>query len=207
MTLDADASDVRWSLHAAEHLFGSADVKRLTAEKCVGAVVEAAKLMAATFRAGGKVVLCGNGGSAADCQHMAAELVGRFRPGIERPGLAAVALTTDSSIVTAYANDVGFDAVFARQVQALGRAGDVLVAISTSGASRNVLRAADAARSLGMRVVALTGNRGSLAAMADVAVEVPSDDTQHIQEAHLAVEHAVCVLVEDMLFGGQGPPA
>jgi D-sedoheptulose 7-phosphate isomerase len=133
--------------------------------------------------------------------------VGRFRPGIERPGLAAVALTTDSSIVTAYANDVGFDAVFARQVQALGRAGDVLVAISTSGASRNVLRAADAARSLGMRVVALTGNRGSLAAMADVAVEVPSDDTQHIQEAHLAVEHAVCVLVEDMLFGGQGPPA
>ena len=133
-------------------------------------IAAAADLIAASFRRNGKVLLCGNGGSAADCQHMAAELVGRLTREMDRPGLPAIALTTDTSFLTAYANDVGFDAVFARQVQALGAAGDVLIAISTSGGSRNVLAAAEEARRKGLSVVALLGEDGPLATAADVAI-------------------------------------
>jgi phosphoheptose isomerase len=181
-------------------LIESADVKHLVVENCLESIVSAAALIADAFRAGGKILLCGNGGSAADCQHMAAEFVSILRRDFERPGLPAMALTTDTSFLTAYANDFGYDGVFARQVEALGRAGDLLVGISTSGNSVNVVRAVESARRIGMRTVALTGRGGKLPGMVDIAVSVPSADTQHIQEAHLTIEHVICELVERHLF-------
>jgi D-sedoheptulose 7-phosphate isomerase len=185
---------------ARAYLRGSAEIKRRTAEECDGAIIAAADVIVRAFRADGKVLICGNGGSAADCQHMAAEFVSRLTSSFERPGLAAIALTTDTSFLTAYANDVGFDGVFERQVQALGRPGDVLIGISTSGNSPNVVRAVRHARTEGLRSIALTGAHGELAGLADVAISVPSADTQHIQEAHLAIEHLICWLVERDLF-------
>lgn len=186
---------------AAAQLTASAETKRATLSECLSDIVSAATVMADALRAGGKVLLCGNGGSAADCQHMAGELVGRFAKDVRRPALAALALTTDTSFITAQANDESFDSIFERQVQALGRAGDVLVAISTSGRSANVLAAASAAREVGMRVIALTSKGASLATVSDVAICVPSVDTQRIQEAHLAIEHVLCDLTEQTLFG------
>ena len=137
---------------------------------------------------------------------MAAEFVSRLTKDFERPGLPAIALTTDTSFLTAYANDCGFEGVFARQVQALGRPGDVLIGISTSGNSANVIQAVELARGTGMKTVSLTGVGGRLAKIADVAIAVPSDDTQHIQETHLAVEHLLCLLVERALFGRGSTP-
>lgn len=190
------------------YLAESAEIKRLAAEACAETIVSAANVIADAFRAGGKLLICGNGGSAADCQHMAAELVSRLTKDFERPGLPAIALTTDSSFLTAYANDCGFDGVFARQVQALGRPGDVLIGISTSGNSPNVIQAVERARVSGLRTVSLTGSGGRLGKLVDLAIAVPSDDTQHIQETHLAVEHLLCLLVERSLFGrGPTPPA
>ena len=183
-----------------ELLLESAEVKRQTANACGGAISEAADLIAKTFRSGGKVLLCGNGGSAADCQHMAAEFVSRFRKEVERPGLPALALTTDTSFLTAFANDCGYEGVFERQVETLGRPGDLLIAITTSGRSKNVLLALRAAAKKQMHTVALTGIAGVLENVAEVAIAIPSTDTQHIQEAHLAVEHVLCELVETMLF-------
>jgi phosphoheptose isomerase len=196
---DALQEKVRASLHE------SAELKRQVAESCTDSILSAARLISEAFRAGGKVLLCGNGGSAADCQHMAAEFVSLLRTTFDRPGLPAVALTTDTSFLTAYANDFGFEGVFARQVQALGREGDVLIGISTSGNSKNVVRAVEAAREGGLRTVVLTGGGGGrLPALADVAVSVPSGETQHIQESHLTVEHLICDLVEHHLFKGEG---
>jgi D-sedoheptulose 7-phosphate isomerase len=191
--------------HVRSYLAESAAIKRLTAEACSEPIATAAVVITEAFRAGGKLLICGNGGSAADCQHMAAELVSRLTKDFERPGLPAIALTTDSSFLTAYANDCGFEGVFARQVQALGRSGDVLLGISTSGNSANVIQAVELARAMGLRCVTLTGAGGRLAKLADVAISVPSEDTQHIQETHLAVEHLLCMLVERALFGR--PPA
>ncbi len=164
------------------------------------AIVEAADALSACFRAGGKVLVCGNGGSAAQAQHLAGELVGRFnRP--DRPGLPAVALTADSTVLTAWANDVGYDRVFARQVEALGRPGDLVLAISTSGRSPNLLHAFEAARLRGLRCVALLGrDGGALLPRSDLAVVVPSSDTQRIQEVHALVLHLVCELVEERLY-------
>ena len=151
------------------------------------------------LRNGRKILFCGNGGSAADAQHWAGELVSRFY--YDRPGLAAIALTTDSSILTAIGNDYGYDYVFARQVEALGQAGDVLVAISTSGKSPNVLRAADAARARGMQVVAFTGRGGGkLLSMSDICFRMPSDETPRIQEGHEFVGHLLCALIEAGLY-------
>ena len=186
--------------NAQEHFLQSALIKQKTARECMGPIVTAAEQIAATFRAGGKLLLCGNGGSAADCQHMAAEFVSRFAKDLERRALPAVALTTDSSFLTAFANDCGFEGVFERQVQALGKPGDVLIAISTSGNSANVLRAVTAATELSMRTIALTGSKGQLQQLAQIAVCVPSEDTQYIQESHLSIEHVLCKLVEAMLF-------
>jgi D-sedoheptulose 7-phosphate isomerase len=163
-------------------------------------IARAAARIADAFRRGGKLLLCGNGGSAADCQHMAAEFVGRLTRDLKRPGLPALALTTDTSFLTAHANDVSFEDVFARQVQALGSRGDVLIAISTSGKSPNVLAAVNQARQTGISVVALLGESGPLADAADVAIRVPSGDTALIQQAHLAVEHLICQLVERALY-------
>ena len=182
------------------YLRASADIKRRTAETCEDAIIAAAELIVQTFRADAKVLLCGNGGSAADCQHMATEFVSRLTKDFDRPGLPAISLTTDTSFLTAFANDCGFDGVFERQVQALGRPGDLLIGMSTSGNSPNVIRAVKHARMAGLRSVVLTGAGGLLATLADVAISVPSTDTQHVQEAHLAIEHLICWLVERDLF-------
>ena len=151
------------------------------------------------LRNGRKLLFCGNGGSAADAQHWAGELVSRFY--YDRPGLAAIALTTDSSILTAIGNDYGYDYTFARQVEALGQQGDVLVAISTSGNSPNVLRAADAAHARGMQVIAFTGRSGGkLGAVADSCFRMPSDETPRIQEGHEFVGHLLCALIEAGMY-------
>lgn len=186
--------------HVQKYLRRSAELKDEVAANCVDSIVAAATLIADTFRAGRKVLLCGNGGSAADCQHMAAEFVGVLNKDFQRAGLPAIALTTDTSFLTAYSNDFGFESVFEHQVETLGNSGDLLIGISTSGNSANVMRAIKAARVRGLQTVALIGREGSLAALADVVVAVPSDETQHIQEAHLAIEHVICELVEQMLF-------
>ena len=158
----------------------------------------AANVVSSALMAGNKVLLCGNGGSAADAQHIAAELIGRFEK--ERRALAAMALTTDTSILTAVANDYDFDRIFARQIDALGTAGDVLIAISTSGNSANVLAAAKAAANRDMATLALTGEGGgALVGACDHAVRVPSDKTSHIQEMHIAVGHMICAMVESAL--------
>jgi len=182
------------------HILGSAEVNSRVAEECTGDIAAAATLISQAFAAGGKMLLCGNGGSAADCQHLATEFVSRLSMDFSRPAIPAIALTTDTSFLTAYANDIDFDGIFDRQIEALGRPGDVLIGISTSGRSRNVLRAAQRARSRQMSVVVLMGRTGPLADLADVAIKVPSDLTQHIQESHLCIEHALCYIVERRLF-------
>jgi D-inositol-3-phosphate glycosyltransferase len=162
-------------------------------------LVEAADAVATSMLEGGKLLVCGNGGSAADAQHLATELAGRYRRA-ERPGLPAIALTADGTYLTAWANDAGFDDVFARQVQALGRPGDVLLAFSTSGRSPNVVRALEMARAQGLRTVALLGGRGGDALeLAQVPLVVPSDDTQRIQEIHGLLLHLLCDLVEERI--------
>lgn len=170
-----------------------------TDEALCAAAQRAAALLAACLRNGGKLLLCGNGGSAADAQHWAGELVSRFN--YDRPGLAAVALTTDTSILTAIGNDYGYDRVFARQVEALGRRGDMLFALSTSGRSANVLAALQAAREAGLACVGFTGHaQGPMDALCEICIHVPSDHTPRIQEGHEAIGHAICALVEAELF-------
>jgi D-sedoheptulose 7-phosphate isomerase len=203
----------RGAMHAARvdraervraHLSESAEVARRVAADHAGAIVAAADLLVAAFRSGGKALLCGNGGSAADCQHLAGEFVNRLTKDFERLGLPAIALTTDSSVLTAVANDTGLERIFARQVETLGKSGDVLIAISTSGESPNVLQAVEAAQAAGLKTIALTGTVGRLASAASVSITVPSASVQHIQEAHLAIEHVLCDLVERALFAGRG---
>jgi D-sedoheptulose 7-phosphate isomerase len=168
------------------------------AQELPGPVRRSAEVVVEALRRGKKVLLCGNGGSAADAQHFAAELVGRFET--ERKPLPAVALATNTSNLTAIGNDYGFEEVFARQVRALGRTGDVLVAISTSGNSPNVLTAVTAAREKKMRVVALAGRDGGrLAPLADVAVVVPAQRTCRIQEGHITCIHVICRLVDEVI--------
>jgi phosphoheptose isomerase len=185
-----------------EHLAESAATYQRVSAECLDSIRAAAAMMSEVFRSGGKVLICGNGGSAADAQHVAAELVSRLTKDFDRPGLPAIALTTDTSFLTAYANDINFEGVFERQVQALGREGDLLIGISTSGNSPNVLRAVAYAKAHGMKTIGLTGNQGRLSSEADCAVAVPSADTQYIQESLLAIEHIACEIVERTLFGG-----
>ncbi len=162
-------------------------------------IEQAAFLFIEAFREGRKVLFCGNGGSAADAQHLAAELSGRFR--MERRPLHAVALSVNSSAVTAIGNDYGFDEIFARQVEAAGKEGDVLLVLSTSGNSENILRAVETALSKGMHVIALTGESGGrLASMDLLLINVPSSDTARIQEAHITIGHIICELCETALF-------
>jgi len=152
------------------------------------------------FKHGGKLLVFGNGGSAADAQHIAAEFVNRFR--IDRRPLPAIALTTDSSILTSIGNDFSFDDIFVKQIHALGRKEDVALGISTSGNSPNVVNAIKAAREIGMQTAALTGgNGGKLASEADLVLNVPSDQTPHIQETHIWIEHMICWLVDERMFG------
>ncbi len=177
----------------------SAELKKVVAEKLADTIAEAARIIIDAFKAGGKVFLIGNGGSAADAQHIASELVGRFQ--MERKALPAIALTTDTSTLTSLANDYGYDAIFSRQLEALASAGDVLIAITTSGTSPNILKAIETARSKGVPVIALTGEKGKQSVgVADLVIAVPSANTQRIQEAHITIGHIICHLVEQELF-------
>lgn len=182
------------------HLLESAALKQQLVETTIDQIVAGADLIATAFKQGGKLYLCGNGGSAADCQHMAAEFLNRLTPDFVRPALPAVALTTDTSFLTAYANDADFSGIFARQLQALGTDRDVLLGISTSGSSLNIIQAVETAHSIGMKSLVLTGVRGRLQEMATVSIPVPSQQTQLIQEAHLTIEHILCDLVEQILY-------
>jgi len=187
----------------ASHFGDSARLKLDAAKLLSAPIARGIELMAASLRAGGKILACGNGGSAADAQHFAAELVNRFER--ERPPLASIALTTDSSTLTSIANDYSYDQVFEKQVRALGRKGDVLLAISTSGNSGNVVAAMQVARELGVAVVALTGRGGGKMAEhlapGDVHVCVPHARTMRIQEVHLLVLHCLCDGIDTRLFG------
>jgi D-sedoheptulose 7-phosphate isomerase len=195
--MDSDAARARSRVYLAD----AAEMMRRVGAECVEDVVRASELLVASFRSGGKTLICGNGGSAADAQHLATEFVSTLTLDRPRPSIAAVALTTDTSLLTAIANDFGVDGMFARQVESIGRAGDVLIAISTSGNSINVLRAAERARDLDLVVLALTGATGGrLASLADVAVRVPSAVTAHIQECHLAIEQLIASIVEAELY-------
>ena len=176
----------------------SAQTKLKAAETMADAVVRAAEAIITSLKAGGTVAFCGNGGSAADAQHLAGELVGRFRR--ERPGFSAIALTTDTSILTAIGNDYGFDQVYSRQVEGLLRKGDVLVAISTSGTAENVLNAVRLAKEKGVFTIGMTGEKGGpLAEEADLCLQAPSTTTARAQEVHITVGHAICDLVEGAL--------
>lgn len=181
-----------------DHLAESSRLKLDCAEQLPGAIEQAFDLMWGALAGGGKILLCGNGGSAADAQHIAAELVGRF----DRPRLAAaaLALTTDTSILTAVGNDLGFEEIFARQVEALGSPGDCLIGISTSGESLNVQRAMERARSRGVSTVGLLGmGGGSLKSLSDAVVVVPSESVPRIQEAHITIGHIWCDLIDERL--------
>ena len=188
-----------------QHFIDSADLKYQTAQTLSKPIASAVEAIFTCVTSGGKVLSCGNGGSAADAQHFAAEFVGRFER--ERPELGAIALTTDSSILTSIANDYDFSVVFSKQVRALGSPGDVLLAISTSGNSANVLAAIEAAHEREMTVVALTGRNGGKMALAlrdtDVHICVPNERTIRIQEVHILVIHCICDAVDNQLLGEQ----
>jgi len=189
--MDIIASSLKATLEALES----------TVSDQLGLIDKVASLISSCIENGGKVLLCGNGGSAADCQHIAAEFVNRFR--LERSPLPAVALTTDSSIMTAVANDYAFDEVFSKQVIALGKGRDILIGISTSGSSPNVLKALDAAREKGLVTVGFTGKGGGkMVERCDYLLRVASEDTPRIQEVHIFCAHVICELVERRLFKG-----
>ncbi len=184
-----------------DELKASAETKRLIAENCTDMIAKAVDTLIRTLNQGGKILLCGNGGSAADAQHLATELVIRMDPTLKRPGIPAVALSTDSSMLTAGANDIGYDNVFARAVEALGRKGDVLIGISTSGNSESINKAMQQARSAGMATIGLLGkDGGKTKGLVDVAIIVPSQNTQRIQEGHITIGHIICGLVEREMY-------
>jgi len=181
-------------------LAASIRVKEAVTADLTPAIAQAAALWVKTLREGGLIAFCGNGGSAADCQHLAGELVSRFRR--DRPSYRGLALSTDTSILTAIGNDFGYERVFARQVEGLMRPGDLLVALSTSGTARNCVLAVEQARSMGVATMALTGaSGGALKPLVDLCLCVPSSDTPRVQEAHITIGHILCDLVEAELSG------
>jgi D-sedoheptulose 7-phosphate isomerase len=189
----------------------SAEVRNRFLKENLSRLLDVIKLISHCFEAGNKLFFFGNGGSAADAQHLAAEFVNRYI--MDRPPLPAIALTTDTSILTSISNDFSFSEVFAKQLKALGKEGDVAVGISTSGTSPNIIKAFEVAKEMGMKTIALTGNDGgSLVKIADVSLVVPSSSTPRIQEVHILIGHILCELVEHYLFlnnpaiyGGDGP--
>jgi len=187
----------------AGHFADSIATKQRVADSLAPHIAAAARAMAECLKSGGKILSCGNGGSAADAQHFAAELVGRFER--EREELAAIALTTDSSIMTAIANDYSFDEIFAKQVRALGKPGDILFAISTSGNSKNVVAAIEAAHKKGLRIIGMTGRSGGrigdMTRTQDVLLNVDAPATARIQEVHLLTLHCLCDAIDQLLFG------
>jgi D-sedoheptulose 7-phosphate isomerase len=185
-----------------ESLTESSETKLKIIDECSEDIISASELIIDAFRNGNKLLLCGNGGSAADCQHIAAELVIRMSHKIKRPALPAIALTTDTSYLTAGGNDIGFENVFARGVEGLGSAGDVLLAISTSGNSGNVIKAVEMAKSKGMKTIGfLGGNGGKLKLIVDKPIVIPSSNVQRIQEGHITVAHIICEIIEEELYG------
>ena len=185
-----------------ESLTESSNTKLKIIDTLQEKIVKAVELISATYKSGNKLLLCGNGGSAADCQHIATELMIRLSHHIQRPALPAIALTTDTSNLTAGGNDIGFENVFARNVEGLGSEGDILLAISTSGNSPNILKAAHAAHNKKMKVIGfLGGSGGKLKELVDLPIIIPSSNVQRIQEGHITVAHIICELVEDKLYG------
>jgi D-sedoheptulose 7-phosphate isomerase len=184
-----------------DSLSESSETKLKIIDQCSGDIEKGADLLIEAFRNGKKLLLCGNGGSAADCQHIAAEFIIRLSHDLKRPALPAIALTTDTSNLTAGGNDIGFENVFARSIEGLGNDGDVLLAISTSGNSPNIVNAVHTAKNKGMKVLGfLGGNGGTLLNEVDIPVVIPSSSTQRIQEGHITVAHIICELVERKLF-------
>jgi D-sedoheptulose 7-phosphate isomerase len=180
----------------------SSETKLKIRDQLMEDILKAVDLLAAGFNEGNKLLLCGNGGSAADCQHIATELMIRLSHHIKRPALPAIALTTDSSNLTAGGNDIGFENVFARNVEGLGNRGDILLAISTSGNSPNIVKATHAAHNKKMKVIGfLGGNGGKLKDLIDLPIVIPSSNVQRIQEGHITIAHIICELVEDKLYG------
>ncbi|HJL86288.1 MAG: SIS domain-containing protein [SAR324 cluster bacterium] len=174
----------------------SANVKMAMIDACSGDITKGVQLMIEAVKGSKKILWCGNGGSAADAQHMAAELMGGLISH-DRPAIASIALTTDSSFVTAWSNDTGYESIFSRQIEGIGDSGDVLIAISTSGNSENVIQGINLAKKKSMKVIVLTGKSGGkMADLGDVTICIPSDDTQRIQEGHLLAEHILCESVE-----------
>lgn len=183
----------------SDQLKQSSQLKLSIAETSVDIILEAAKLMVNTIKEGGKILLCGNGGSAADAQHISAELVGAFQ--MNRKPLPAIALTTDTSILTSVGNDYGFEDIFTRQVRALGRPGDLLLGISTSGSSKNVLKALGVAKELGILTMALIGSpKSPMDNVADVVIHIQSTNTARIQEMHITIGHILCDYIERSFF-------
>ena len=180
----------------------SAETKKKILNECIDDITNAVDILVEAYKKGNKLLLCGNGGSAADCQHIATELMIRLSHKIQRPALPAIALTTDTSNLTAGGNDIGFENVFARNVEGLGNEGDVLLAISTSGNSGNIIKAVETAKVKNMKVIGfLGGNGGKLKQMVNYPVTIPSSNVQRIQEGHITVAHILCELVEEELYG------
>jgi len=178
----------------------SAALKLQIEKTLINEISEAAEMMVDAVRAGNKIMFCGNGGSAADSQHLTAELVGRYK--LERPAISAIALTTDTSIITALGNDYGYESIFKRQVESLGKPGDLIVGISTSGSSGNVVAALRQAGEMGLKRIIMTGSlKGEMSHHADIVISVPSDDTPRIQEAHSVIGHILCDIIEKQLYG------
>jgi D-sedoheptulose 7-phosphate isomerase len=184
-----------------ESLKESSETKLKIGQGCKEDILKAVNIISEVFRNGNKLLLCGNGGSAADCQHIATELMIRLSYHIQRPALPAIALTTDTSNLTAGGNDIGFDNIFARNIEGLGNKGDALIAISTSGNSNNVIKAVEMAHTKGMKVIGLLGSEGGkLKPIVDLPIVIPSSNVQRIQEGHITVAHIICELVEDELY-------
>jgi D-sedoheptulose 7-phosphate isomerase len=180
----------------------SSETKIKIRNKCMDDILNAVNLLSDAFRNGKKLLLCGNGGSAADCQHIAAELVIRLSHDLDRPALPAISLTTDSSNLTAGANDIGYENVFMRSVQGLGNEGDILLAISTSGNSSNIVKAVETAKSKKMKTIGfLGGSGGKLKDLVNLSIIIPSVNVQRIQEGHITIAHIICELVENELYG------
>ena len=182
----------------------SSETKLKIKDQLSDEIIKAVDILFASYKDGNKLLLCGNGGSAADCQHIATEFMIRLSHHIQRPALPAIALTTDSSNLTAGGNDIGFENVFARNVEGLGSLGDVLLAISTSGNSPNIIKAVETAHAKGIKVIGLLGGTGGkLKSIVDLPIVVPSPNTQRIQEGHITIAHIICELVEDKLYGNE----
>ncbi len=184
-----------------ESLRESSQTKLKIEQECKADILNAVNILSEVYRNGNKLLLCGNGGSAADCQHIATELMIRLSHHIKRPALPAIALTTDTSNLTAGGNDIGFENIFARNVEGLGNRGDALIAISTSGNSGNIVKAVEMAHTKGMKVIGLLGGEGGkLKLIVDLPIVIPSSNTQRIQEGHITVAHIICELVEEELY-------